>query len=71
MNMLAKKHAKYGYHWSDSHGEKNWERFPIPEFDRTNVFISPLHTYPFHLMLQSVLFCVINMSIMRTPCDNG
>jgi len=40
-------------------------------YDRTNVFIFALHIYPFHLMLQSVLFRVMNTSIMGAPCDIG
>ena len=74
MNLLAKKHTKYYYSLSDSHGEKNWERFRIPEFmiEQTfSVFVFALNIYPFHLMLQSVLFRVMNTSIMGTPCDIG
>jgi len=37
----------------------------------TNVFIFALHIYPFHLMLQSVLFRVVNTNIVGTPCDIG
>jgi len=40
-------------------------------YDRTNVFTFALHIYPFHLMLQSVLFRVMNTSIMGTPWDIG
>jgi len=41
--------------------------FIFLSYDRTNVFV--LHIHPFHLMLQSVLFRVMNTSIMGTPCD--
>jgi len=37
----------------------------------TNVFIFVLHIYPCHLMLQSVLFHVMNTSIVGSPCDIG
>jgi len=40
-------------------------------YDKTNVFIFALHIYPFQLMLQSVLFRVVNTSIMGTPCHIG
>ena len=74
MNLLAKKHAKYYYSSSDSPGEKKWERFRIPEFmigQTFSVFVFALHIYLFHLMLQSVLFRVMNTSIMGAPCDIG
>jgi len=38
-------------------------------YDRTNVLIFALRIYPFHLMLQSMLFRVMNTSIMGTPWD--
>ena len=38
-------------------------------YDRENVFA--LHIYLFHLMLQGVLFRVMNTSIMGTLCDIG
>ena len=41
MNLLAKKHAKYYYSLSDSHDEKNWGRFPIPEFMIGQTFSFP------------------------------
>ena len=40
-------------------------------YSMTNVFIFPLHIYLFHLMLQSVLFRVMDTSIVGTPCDIG
>jgi len=45
--------------------------FAFLSYERANVFISPLHIYPFHLMLQSVLFRVMDTSIMGIPCDIG
>jgi len=44
------------------------EFYAVLSYDRINVFTSALHIYPFHLMLQSVLFRVMNTSIMGTPC---
>jgi len=36
-----------------------------------SVFVFALRIYTFHLMLQSVLFRVMNTSSMGTPCDIG
>jgi len=38
-------------------------------YDSKNVFVFALHIYPFHMMLQSVLFRVMNTSIMAAPYD--
>ena len=40
--------------------------FVFLSYDRTNVFVLALHIYPSHLMLQCVLFRVMNTSIMGT-----
>jgi len=37
-------------------------------YDRTNVFILALPIHSFHLKCQSVLFRMMNTSIMGTPC---
>jgi len=37
----------------------------------TNAFVFALHIYTFRLMLQSVLFRVMNTSIMGIPYDIG
>ena len=70
MNLLAKKHEEYNYSLSVQHGGKNWELFHIPESIK-RFFIFALHINPFHLMLQSVLFRMMNKSIMWTPRDIG
>ena len=38
-------------------------------YDSTNILILALPIYHFHLMLQSVLFRVMETSIVGTPCD--
>jgi len=52
-----------------------WEKlrtFPYSwVYDGTNVSVFALHIYPFHLMLQSVLFRVAKTSIMGTSCTIG
>jgi len=40
-------------------------------YDTTNVFVFALLSYPFQFMLHCVLFHVMNMSILGTPCDTG
>ena len=70
MNFLVKKHTKYLYSFECLTWWKKlrtvWYSWV---YDMTNVFVLALHINPFHLMLQSMLFRVMNTSIMGTPCD--
>jgi len=70
--ICLQKSTKSTIHvWVSKMVGKTENFFAFLSYDRTNVFTSALHIYPLHLMLQSVLFRVMNTSIMRTSWETG